>query len=182
MIFLRHPTPDIEPGICYGRTDLDIAEIGHTQVEQALQTTPKLSRIVASPARRCRKLALALAERDGLEPIFDERLWEMHMGEWEGIPWKEIDRALTEAWLNDPVNNPTPGGESFADLQTRVAEATAELDDHLALATAVVCHAGPIRATQMNWHGLTFHDAFSEAPPYAEPLRLLKPGWREPKA
>lgn len=180
MIFLRHPTPDVASGVCYGQTDLDIASQGHAQIERALETTPKLARIIASPALRCRKLALSLGERDGIEVRFDERLWEMHMGEWEGLAWKEIDRSLTEAWLKDPVNNPTPGGECFADLQARVAQAIGELDDGLALETAVVCHAGPIRATQMTWHGLTFHEAFSQAPPYAEPLRLLKPGWPEP--
>lgn len=180
MIFLRHPTPDVAPGVCYGQTDLNIAPEGHGQIEQALETTPKVVRIIASPALRCRKLALSLAERDGVEVRFDERLWEMHMGEWEGLAWTEIDQSLTEVWLKDPVNNPTPGGECFADLQARVARAIDDLDDDLALETAVVCHAGPIRATQMNWHGLSFHEAFSQAPPYAEPLRLLKPGWPAP--
>ncbi|MCB1387363.1 MAG: histidine phosphatase family protein [Nitratireductor sp.] len=180
MIFLRHPAPDIAPGICYGRTDLDIAEVGHGQIEAALRSTPRLARIVASPALRCRKLALALAERDRLEVRFDARLWEMHMGDWEGLAWKSIDRSLTEAWLADPVNNATPGGEAFADLQRRVAAAIGELEDGLALQTAIVCHAGPIRATQMAWRGLSFSEAFAETPPYATPLRLLKPGWPEP--
>lgn len=177
MIFLRHPTPDVAPGICYGQTDLEIAEIGHSQIEAALKSTPKGVRIVASPARRCRKLALGLAERDGLDVSFDDRLWEMHMGDWEGLAWKDIDRAASEAWLTDPVNNPTPNGESFADLQTRVASAIAEiLDDH-AMETLVVCHAGPIRATQMAWEGISFREAFAQTPPYAEPLRLKHPNW-----
>lgn len=171
MIFLRHPTPDVEPGTCYGQTDLDIAEIGHEQIERALDITPPVKRILASPALRCRKLAISIANRDQVEITYDERLWEMHMGEFEGMMWREIDRAKSEAWLADPINNSTPGGESFADVQNRVLAALTMAD----LETAIVCHAGVIRATQMAWEGKTFREVFDETPPYAEPVRILPP-------
>lgn len=180
MIFLRHPKPDIEPGICYGRTDLDIAAEGHEQIEEALRKTPKVKKVVASPALRCRKLAMTIAERDRADLRFDERLWEMHMGEWEGLAWSEIDRSASEHWLEDPISRPTPGGECFADLQNRVAEALAEIADEHAMTTAVVCHAGPIRATQMAWEAISFSEAFSQVPGYAEPVRLLNPAWISP--
>jgi alpha-ribazole phosphatase len=171
MFFLRHPAPDVQPGICYGQLDLDIAKEGHVQIDRALAVAPKFRRIVASPALRCRKLALALAERDCLEPVFDERLWEMHMGEWEGLAWTGIPREHTEPWLKDPFNLPTPGGECFADLQRRVLQAVDGADAD----TAFVCHAGPIRAVQMAWHGLSFREAFSSTPPYAEPIAIHPP-------
>ncbi|MGB7286768.1 MAG: histidine phosphatase family protein [Salaquimonas sp.] len=178
MIFLRHPKPEIEPGICYGRTDLDIAEIGHGQIAKAVATTPKFTRIVASPALRCRKLALSLGEREGIEVSFDERLWEMHMGDWEGMAWKNIDRKASEHWLEDPVHRPTPNGEAFIDVQRRVAEAISDLMDNEAQSTVVVCHAGPIRATQMDWESLSFSEVFALTPPYSEPMRILHPDWR----
>jgi alpha-ribazole phosphatase len=171
MIFLRHPVPDVRPGICYGQLDLDITNEGHAQIARALEVTPKAAAIIASPARRCRKLALALGERDGVEPVFDARLWEMHMGEWEGLAWADIPRQHAETWLTDPVNLPTPGGECFADLQARVMEAIAGAGHR----TAIVCHAGPIRAVQMAWQGLTFRQAFSSTPPYCEPIELFPP-------
>ena len=171
MIFLRHPTPDVPPGTCYGQTDLDIAEIGHEQIEIALETTPRIRHVLASPALRCRKLAVSIAERDQVDITFDERLWEMHMGEFEGKLWSEIDRQKSEAWLKDPFNNPTPGGESFADVQNRVLAALSEATMDM----AIVCHAGVIRATQMAWQSKTFREVFDEMPPYAEPLRLLPP-------
>ena len=177
MIFLRHPTPHVEQGICYGRTDLDIAPIGHEQIDKALESTPKFTRIVASPALRCRKLTLSLAERENLKPVFDERLWEMNMGDWEGLAWKAIDRNASEEWLKDPINNSTPNGEAFRDLQKRVLECIGELMDEQAQSTVVVCHAGPIRATQMHWHGISFREAFAETPPYSEPIRLMHPNW-----
>lgn len=171
MLFLRHPKPEVEPGLCYGRTDLDIGEEGRQQIRRALEQTPKVASIVASPALRCRALTLALAERDGVEPGFDERLWEMHMGEWEGLPWAQIPRALSEPWLKDPFNLPTPGGECFRDVQSRVLAAIGEVDAD----TAIICHAGPIRAVQMAWLGLSFRQAFASTPAYAEPLELFPP-------
>ncbi len=171
MIFLRHPTPEVAPGTCYGRTDLDIAEIGHAQIENALEITPPVERILASPALRCRKLALSIGERDQVEVIFDARLWEMDMGTFEGVLWKDIDRAQSEAWLADPFNNPTPGGESFADVQNRVLEAL----QHADMTTAIVCHAGVIRTTQMAWENKTFRQVFDVQPPYAEPVRIVPP-------
>lgn len=179
MIFLRHPVPAVPPGICYGRLDLDIAEEGHAQIERALAATPRFGRIFASPARRCRGLALALAERDGIAVVYDERLWEMHMGEWEGLAWADIPREHAEPWLKDPLNLPTPGGECFADVQRRVIAAFAEAE--AGADTAIVCHAGPIRAVQMAWHGLSFRQAFSSTPPYSEPIELSPPqGLRRP--
>ncbi len=171
MIFLRHPTPDVEPGICYGRLDIGIAEIGHNQILKALESTPPVKRIIASPAKRCRKLAEELSSLHKVELHFDERFWEMHMGEWEGIAWKDIDRTISEAWLNDPMNIPTPGGENFLDVQKRVLEALEHADPE----TAIVCHAGPIRAAQMAWLGMTFEEVFAQIPPFAEAIRIFPP-------
>ena len=168
MIFLRHPRPDIAPGTCYGRLDMDIHADGHSQIERAVEMMQPARRLIASPARRCRALATAIAERNGIEPSFDERLWEMNMGHWEGRPWSEVSREDSETWLKDPFNLRCPGGESFRDLQTRVLEALEGLDEE----TVVVCHAGPIRAVQMAWLGLTFREAFAQAPAYAEPLKI----------
>ncbi len=183
MIFLRHPTPDIAPGICYGRTDMDIAEIGHSEIAQALLDTPPLTRIIASPALRCRKLALQLAEREDLKPQYDERLWEMNMGDWEGLAWRDIDRDKTEIWLQDTHNNSTPNGECFREVEQRVNQCIAEIITNIASDNdldhnqiAIICHASPIRATQMAWEGLSFRQAFSQSPPYATPIIINPPG------
>lgn len=175
MIFLRHPVPDVAPGTCYGRTDLDITVDGEAQIRAALAATPKLTRLVASPAKRCRRLALALAERDAIKPGFDPRLWEMDMGAWEGLAWHAIDRKASDHWLADPVNRPTPGGESFAELMQRVEAVIGEHLDNEVMTTGFVCHAGPIRAAQMLFYGLSFGEAFAETPAYAEPIRLTPP-------
>jgi alpha-ribazole phosphatase len=170
MIFLRHPKPAVEAGICYGQLDLDIHAEGRLQIRHAIKTIPRARAVVASPALRCRDLAQAIATQYELEPQFDDRLWEMHMGDWEGLPWREIPRELSEPWMKDPYNLRCPGGESFRDLQLRVLAAIKSLNPE----TVIVCHAGPIRAVQMAWLGLTFAEVFAQTPPYAEPIIIEK--------
>ncbi len=170
MIFLRHPRPGIDPGICYGRLDIDIHADGHGEIEKAVATAPRAKFLLASPALRCARLAQAIAARDGLEVCFDERLWEMNMGDWEGLAWKDIPRDLSEHWLKDPFNRACPNGENFRQVQERVVSALEEYADDI----TVVCHAGPIRAVQMAWNGLSFAEAFSSTPPYATPIELIR--------
>ena len=66
MIFLRHPRPDVQPGICYGRLDLELAPGSDAEIGAALAATGPVSAVLASPARRCWALAEALAARDGV--------------------------------------------------------------------------------------------------------------------
>jgi len=171
MIFLRHPRPDAPAGLCYGRTDLCTGPGATDEIAAALAETPPLSRVLASPARRCRALAAGLADRDGVALSFDERLWEMDFGAWEGRIWDDIDRAGSDVWADDPWRRAPPGGETFAAVHARVAAAL----EGLAPGTAVVCHAGPIRAARMLLQGLGFDAVFAEPVPYARPLLLKEP-------
>lgn len=175
VIFLRHPEPDVTPGTIYGRLDMGITAKGKDQIKTALGKTPPLTRVFASPALRCKKLAEALGRRDGITPIFSDALWELDMGEWEGRLWDDIPRKSSNAWFADPVAISTPGGESFGDLIKRVSNfAEAKLDDQ-ARTTAFVCHAGPIRAMQMHWLGLSFNQAFANTPGFARPIIIEPP-------
>jgi alpha-ribazole phosphatase len=168
MIFLRHPRPDVPDGTCYGQLDLDIHADGLDQIRRAVRLTPPVRRILSSPALRCRELALTLSAHQDLAPEFDPRLLEMHMGEWEGMLWKDIPLSVSEPWLRDPYNRACPGGECFREVQERVLAAL----ENVSHDTAIICHAGPIRAVQMAWHGISFSKAFEMSPPYAEPITL----------
>lgn len=170
VIFLRHPRPDVPAGICYGRSDVGAGPESAAAVALALAATPPLGRVLASPARRCRALAEALAARDGVALDFDDRLWEMDFGVWEGMMWDDIRRADSDGWANDPWRVAPPGGETFAAVHARVGGVLAAA----APGTVLVCHAGPIRAARMILTGMTFDAVFAEAVPYAEPLRFTE--------
>ncbi len=168
LVFLRHPRPKVAPGTCYGRTDLDEGPTASAEIAAALKLTPGLGAVVASPARRCRRLAERLADRDGVALALDPRLWELDFGAWEGRAWAEIPRGESDPWAEDPWHRAPPGGERGADLHARVSAVLADL----APGTAVVAHAGTIRAARMLLAGESFADAFARPVPYATPLEI----------
>jgi len=170
MIFLRHPRPDKASGLCYGRTDLDIGPDGAAEIAWAMEATPKVTRVIASPALRCRRLAEGLAARDGVALRFEPRLWELNFGEWEGLPWAEIGRDKSDLWADDPWRIAPPGGETFAEVHARVGAVLTEV----APGTALVSHAGPIRVARMILTGVGFEAVFAEAVPYASPIRFAR--------
>ena len=139
---IRHPRPAVAEGICYGRTDLDLAE-DVAIVAQTLQAQlPPGLPLYSSPLRRCRQLAEALHPA----PLFDARLLEMDFGAWEMHPWHALDRTVLDAWAAQPLDFAPPGGESPAQLMQRVREFHAGLAGD----AIVVTHAGVIKAL----HGL----------------------------
>ena len=168
MIFLRHPRVAAAPGLCYGRMDLDAGAGAAAEIARALELAPPVAAVIASPARRCRGLAEAVAARDGVALALDARLRELDFGAWEGRRWWDIPRPESDPWAADPWRRAPPGGETFAALHARVAAVLAEAGPE----TALVTHAGPIRAARMILTGAAFETVFAEPVAYATPIRL----------
>ena len=171
IVLLRHPRADAPPGLCYGRLEVGIGPDAPAEIAAALRETPPVTRVIASPARRCGALATALARRDGVPVLADPRLRELDFGRWEGRRWDAIDRAESDPWAEDPMERAPPGGERFRDLLARVAEClgAARAGD------ALVAHAGPIRAARMLLEDIGFAQAFAEPVPHAAPILLPLP-------
>lgn len=144
MILIRH-APIAEPGRLCGRTDV-AARIETVQIDALRQALPRVSRIVSSPARRCRQTADALWPGD--PHALDECLWEQDFGAHDGLPFADLP-DLGQMRSEMLAQWAPPGGESFADLCARVAPA---LRRHARAACAldgplvIVAHAGVIRA------------------------------------
>ncbi|MEC4722184.1 histidine phosphatase family protein [Noviherbaspirillum sp. CPCC 100848] len=152
LYLLRHGKPSIEPGHCYGSTDLAVPIGEQERVIDAI--LPLLSRlppgvpIYTSPLRRCRELAAALAGRLMLrKPVIDARLAEMHFGAWEMQPWDRIPRAEVDAWAADLTGYRPGGGERVLDVAARVGAFLADLPpaDADGDAAVIVAHAGTMR-------------------------------------
>ena len=139
---MRHPAPDIAPGLCYGRLDVGLSAVGQAALDpmRTALAASGIRRVVTSPARRC----LRLAHRIAADPLIDERLQELDFGAWEGLSWDLVPRDLLDAWAADPLGFAPPGGESGADLIARVQLACAALravdEDGI-----VITHGGPLR-------------------------------------
>ncbi|MEM7508402.1 MAG: alpha-ribazole phosphatase family protein [Pseudomonadota bacterium] len=170
MIFLRHPRPKVAAGICYGRLDVPLRPGAAAEIAGTLKTLPKVSRVISSPAQRCRRLADAIGRFHGVEVEADPRLWELNFGAWEGQRWDMIDRGESDPWAADPMHVAPPGGETFAKLLARVEAALKNIPPD----AAVVTHAGVIRAAKMLLTGAAFEAVFAERIPYARSLYLMR--------
>ncbi|MFN3792874.1 histidine phosphatase family protein [Massilia sp.] len=140
LVLVRHPQPEVAPGVCYGSTDISTSIEAIAQVAASLRTAglPGGLPVYASPLLRCATLAAAL----DVPVRLDARLAEMDFGAWEMRAWDAIPRAEVDAWAADLLHYRPGGGESVFDVARRVAAFRAELRHPAAL---VICHAGTIR-------------------------------------
>ena len=158
LILLRHTTPDIAEGICYGQTDLNVVATFEREAENALAALPPFQQITSSPLVRCRKLADFIAGRTGLSVQTDERLMEMDFGRWEGQAWSDIPRSEIDAWARDFIHARPHGGESVAMLRQRVHRALSDIV-RTEKPSLVVTHSGVVRAALSKGDGFADFDA-----------------------
>lgn len=149
LYLVRHTTPQIAAGICYGHAELDVTDEFAFEAAQVCAKLQGLAPVAfySSPQLRCRRLADALALNLGLDPaVEDERLKELHFGAWEMLAWDDIPRDALAHWGDRFVEMPPPGGESFNDLYRRAAAFFEECATHHQGPVLAVSHAGVIRA------------------------------------
>jgi len=148
LYLVRHPQPDVAPGLCYGASDVPVAdaELARVYATLAAQGLPGGLPVVSSPLLRCALLAERLAPG---RVTYDARLAEMDFGAWELRAWSDIPRADVDAWTADLLHYRPGGAENVLDVARRVHAFRIELRMPHAL---VVCHAGTIRLL-MALHG-----------------------------
>lgn len=146
LSLIRHTSLAIEPGICYGQSDIDVAAsfASESANTQAKLVNLDFNAVYTSPLQRCVKLAEALNVG---APINDARLMELHFGDWELQAWDEIPRDIFDMWAQDYANKAPPNGETFGQLQQRGLSFLDEmLSKHANEHIAVISHGGMIRA------------------------------------
>jgi glycosyltransferase 2 family protein len=152
LILVRHGQTEANArGLLLGRADPPLNESGYRQAQALAEALPRASRIVSSPLRRARDTAAVLAgtgpgAMDAGDVEVDARWIEMDYGDLDGRPATALDERSWWTWRQDPDFVPA-GGESLADVCTRVHEACAELADDAASGdVVVVSHVSPIKA------------------------------------
>ena len=144
VTLLRHTRPAVAPGICYGVSDVSLAESFAEECDALIRTLPEFDRIVTSPLSRCRYLAERISAGMNRPLTEDHRLREMDFGQWEGVGWDDIPSAEIDAWAADFLHARPHGGESVAMLRARVRMALSDLR-RLDGDSLVVTHAGVIK-------------------------------------
>ena len=144
IYLIRHTTPAIDKGICYGQSDLDVKESFFQEVSGILPYLPKkITQVYSSPLMRCSKLAHCLFP--GIKILWEANLMEIDCGDWEMKKWDEIPKEEIDPWMNNFVEQSIPGGESYSVLYKRVLECFNQIKSvrgNLVLVT----HGGVIRS------------------------------------
>jgi len=146
IYLIRHTTPAVAKGICYGQTDLDITESFAAEAGIIHQHLPPGIRLVySSPLQRCVRLARHLFPAHSLS--LEDDLMEVFCGDWEMRHWDELPKEEIEPWMADFVNVRIPGGESYTDLHDRVHRCWSAITERAQEGpVAVVAHGGVIRS------------------------------------
>lgn len=150
LYLIRHPAPQVAAGVCYGRTDLPLAEDVAAAAARIVAQLPPHLPVFTSPLQRCRQLADALHPA----PRSDPRLQEMNFGDWEMTPWNRIQREALDGWAADPLGYAPPQGESVGQMQERVHGFVAETRRQGLERAALVIHAGVMKVIVGHAQGL----------------------------
>lgn len=143
VYLIRHTTPQIEQGICYGQSEIPLAKTFTKEAKNLIKLLPgDLNIIYTSPSVRCYKLAKYI-NMENL--IIDERLREMNFGEWEMKKWDDIDKKILAVWMKKYISVRVPGGESFTDVRKRAGDFIDDLSKKDYKKAAIITHGGVIR-------------------------------------
>ena len=149
-----------------GQLDVPLNDTGREQARalaEAVRDEP-LAALYASPLVRARETAEIVGAAIGLEVRLDDRLKEVHVGDWEERLKDDLEREDPGAWAafgRAGEDFRFPGGESLAEQQDRVIAALVDITQRGDLPALVVCHRGVIRAALAHTHirGLdTYHE------------------------
>jgi len=141
---IRHTTPNIESGVCYGQKDLELANSFEQEKDSVLKyLKPQYDIVYSSPLTRCQQLAKTITTNNFSTEI---DLMEVNFGHWEGIAWNDIPRSESQPWMDDFINIAPPNGESLLQMQQRVQKFIEyNIKPQAYSDIAIVTHAGVIR-------------------------------------
>jgi probable phosphoglycerate mutase len=146
-----------------GRTDTDLNALGRRQaaamadlLHDLVAREPSSAwRIVASPLKRTRETAAAIAARLDLLVVYDERLVEIDVGTWSNRLRDEV-RTENPALFESPEwAFASPGGETYEDVMGRVSAWLAEQAPEPERRLIVVSHGVAGRLLRGAYAGLS---------------------------
>jgi 2,3-bisphosphoglycerate-dependent phosphoglycerate mutase len=154
IIFLRHgQAVNNTKRLLAGRTEgVPLTEDGIKQAERIAQFVKpfNISAIYSSPIERAEKTAAIVAKHNSLEYKIDERLIELDMGKFTGMPYDEIFEKHGNVFLkfyDGELEIAHNGVETFAQVKNRVLSMVDHiLKEHNDENVLLVTHMDPIKA------------------------------------
>ncbi len=161
LILVRHGETDWNvEGRYQGQADPPLNSQG---LQQARSLAKKLKGrdlelLVSSPLRRAAQTARILAEKLKLPVFFDNRLMEIHQGDWQTLLRSEIEQLYPELfhrWETEPWQVTPPNGENMFQVQQRVNAFLDELLlNHPDACIGIVTHRIPIALIKLRYQDL----------------------------
>ena len=159
-LFVRHgctpTTGKVMPGQAKG---LHLSDEGRAQAEavaERLAGLKEVDAVYASPLERARETAAPIAKRRGLKVAIDRSLADGHTGDWTGLELKGLSKLPEWRTVRTyPSGFRFPNGESFVEIQARMAGAVDRLRSrHQGQTVVLVSHADPIKLAVAQAAGL----------------------------
>lgn len=175
IYLIRHTAVDVPSGVCYGQTDVPLKPTFEQEAEIVKNALDShiFDAVYTSPLSRCVRLATycgyPAAQRD-------DRLKEMHMGDWEMQAFDAIEDPQLQEWYDNYLHIPTRNGESYQDLLKRVSafleerKAAEEKTRHSKI--AIFAHGGVLLSAQIYAGVLNPTNALQKLPAYGEIVRI----------
>ena len=183
ILLIRHAATDPGGRLC-GSFDIGLSPSGRAALAalvQRLQGRPAPDALLTSTLLRAREVAEALGHAWNLRPQGVDWAREIHCGELEGVPIREIQRSHPDLWTRNEAQEDDafgwPGGESYANFRRRILLGLAETAAaHPARRVAVVTHAGVISQVMGVIRG---RRAAAWAPDRPRPLTATEIAWQD---
>ena len=139
LCIMRHGRTDMnDKHLMVGSIDDPLNATGRSQAQEATTILQSVDRVISSPLARARETAEIIGSALKISALFDNRLRERCVGNYEGEP--EFPGML-RVFLGEEI--PAPGAEPLTSFKKRVAES---LDDATATPSNIllVTHALPL--------------------------------------
>lgn len=169
--FVHGTTTDNEKGIASGWSDVGLSELG---TKQSRELKDKIN-VKSFDVVFCSDLKRAVDSANltfggKVEIIKDERLRECNYGDFTGKPTDEFKDRIT-----DYIVEPFPNGESYKDVEKRVADFLEFLKQNYdGKRVAIVAHQAPQLALDVLIKGKAWDQAFAED---WRKKKTWQPGW-----
>lgn len=151
VLFVRHGRTPTTGKVLPGRAPgLHLADEGKAEAEavaERLSVLKKVDAIYASPLERTRETAAPIGRRLKLKVTPDKGLLECDFGDWTGQDLKKLNKLPEWRGVQQhPSGFRFPAGESFREMQTRIAGTIGRLRArHPGQTVVLVSHADPIK-------------------------------------
>lgn len=173
LYLVRHTTPQVEIGTCYGQTDLALAESFEQELAMVKNKLSHLegAKLYSSPLQRCAQLAQHFSHMGEIN--YDARIMELNFGDWEMQKWNDIPKGAIDVWAEEHVMKAPPNGESFNALHLRAKALLSEIAANKSDIVVMFTHAGVIRALLAEALSLPLIHAFKFQLEYASVTKII---------